>query len=111
MDEETLNRLAGNVLLTEMDQSIVISAANGVFSVGNNINLKRDSSMLDLSALISMPDRNRKSKMQEMMEATAQSQKGKTGQFGKMLASLRPPEESKIIDPNDVRTDPDLMSS
>ena len=43
VDEETLNRLAGNVLLTEMDQSIVISAANGVFSVGNNINLRRES--------------------------------------------------------------------
>jgi len=79
VDEETINRLAGNIPLTDMDQSIIISAVNGHFSVGNNLNLKKDTSLLDLSVLDKMPERNRSSRMQQIMEATAQSQKGKTG--------------------------------
>ena len=62
-----------------MDQSIIISAVHVHFSIGNNLNLKKDTSLLDLSVLDKMPERNRNSRMQQMMEATAQSQKGKTG--------------------------------
>lgn len=54
VNEEVLSRLAGNVPLEAMDQSIVMSARNGIFSASNNLNLKKDvsHSLLDLSNMM-----------------------------------------------------------
>jgi hypothetical protein len=57
MDEETMQKLAGGVMLSDMDQSIIVSAHAGHFTVGSNNKLKKDASLLDLSALVNMPDR------------------------------------------------------
>lgn len=54
-----------------MDQSIVMSARNGIFSAQNGLHLKKDvsHSLLDLST--NLMHSTKKTKMQEMMEATA----------------------------------------
>ena len=51
LGEDALSRLAGNVPLEDMDQSIVMSARNGLFTSRNQLNLKKDvsHSLLDLS--------------------------------------------------------------
>jgi len=95
-----LQELAGHVQLSALDESIVLSALNGRFEQPK---MKRidTSQMLDISAMIMMPDRNRKSHVHEVTDPSAQSVSPKHGAFQAMFANLR----------DDKQTDPGLGSS
>lgn len=83
-----------------------MSALNGRFEKPDL--RKNDSSMLDISAMVMMPDKSRKGRVEAITESSARSQAAKKGQYVRMLAGLAPVGE----EPDDgKRTDPDLMMS
>ena len=72
MNEDLLKRLAGDVPLEDMDQSVIMSARQGQFTKINRPN-RSDSSFLDMSALSALPANPKRNAMERMMEQTAQS--------------------------------------
>ena len=54
-----------------------------------------ESSLLDISALVNVPEKKKKSRIQNMMEQTATSQQAKNGKYNRILAGLHQVEEEK----------------
>lgn len=100
MDDRILTELAGNVPLDDLDQSIVVSARVGVFTMGSNRHFKRgDTSLLDLSSMMQQPDnpaRNRQM-MADAMAASRSSRENRPGQFKAMLTGLMPVDEGSMM--------------
>lgn len=67
IDPEMLQEIAGNVPLSACDESVVMSALHGRFE---NPRMKRadSSQMLDISAMVMMPDKNRRGRMMDVTE-------------------------------------------
>ncbi len=74
-----------------MDESIVMSARHGRFEKINQRG--NESSMLDISAMCMMPEKERKGKIIRVSEQSAASQAAKKGQFTRILTGLKPVEE------------------
>ena len=84
-----------------------MSALNGRFEKPDL--RKNDSSMLDISAMVMMPDKSRKGRVERITESSAHSQAAKKGQYVRMLAGLKPVGEEEE---DGKRTDPDgIMNS
>ncbi len=88
-----------------MDESIIMSARNGRFEKINQRG--NESSMLDISAMVAMPEKERKGKAYRVQNNQVQSQAAKNGQFTRILTGLKPVEEME----DGKQTDPDLKSS
>jgi len=106
VDENVLQELAGNVPLSNLDESIVMSALNGRFEKPDL--RKNDNSMLDISSMVMMPDKSRKGRVERITESSAKSSNAKKGQYTRILQGLKPVGEE---DEDGKRTDPDLMGS
>ena len=82
-----LQELAGHVPLDDMETSVIMSARQGVFTKPERFMFRQESSLLDLSAMLAQPEKQRKSKLDSLFEATASSQVHSKGNFNRLINS------------------------